>query len=133
MIYKENTPLSDMMDHTIDKIKSIAESNTVIGTPFESKDGTLIFPLTKVSLGFVTGGGEYGSDSKNFKDSNAFPFAGGTGAGVTMQPVGLLKLSGDDCKLIYVDEKSPIEKFISTIPDIVTNVTSILKKEPKDE
>ena len=122
--------INEIMSSAIDKIKAVAESNTVIGVPFEAKDGTLIFPLTKVSLGFVAGGGEYGT-VKQFKESNRYPFAGGSGAGVTLQPVGLLKIKDGDVKLIHIDEKSPMEKIVETIPKIVDNITDIFKKDDK--
>ncbi len=120
--------INEIMTTAIEKIKSVAESNTVIGVPFESKDGTLIFPLTKVSLGFVAGGGEYGT-VKQFKESNRYPFAGGSGAGVTLQPVGLLKVKEGDVKLIHIDDKSPVEKILETIPEVIDNLAEMLKKD----
>lgn len=125
--------INELMSNAIEKIKNIVDVNTVVGVPFETKDGTLIIPLTKVSIGFVAGGGEYGSDAKNFKNTNKFPLAGGSGAGVCMHPVALLQIKGDNCKLIYVDEKSPYDKLINTIPSVVSNISSIFKRGDKDE
>ncbi len=129
---KENQ-INEIMTSAMDKIKSMAESNTVVGVPFETKDGTLIIPLTKVSMGFVAGGGEYGTEAKNFKDANKYPFAGGSGAGLTMQPIGLLKIKDGESSLIYVDDKSPLEKFMDTVPDITKSITKIIKKGDENE
>ena len=125
--------INDIMTSAIAKIKSLAESNTVVGVPFETKDGTLIIPLTKVQMGFVAGGGEYGTEAKNFKDARKYPFAGGSGAGISMQPIGLLQIKEGDCTLIHVDEKSPVEKLLETIPDIAKNITKIIEKGDKNE
>lgn len=126
----EDNQINQIMSSAIEKIKSIAESNTVIGVPFETKDGTLIFPLTKVSLGFVAGGGEYGTE-KQFKEANKYPFAGGSGAGVSLHPIGLLKIKDGDIKLIHIDEKSPIERILETIPEVIENFTRGKKDKDK--
>ncbi|HOV70368.1 MAG TPA: spore germination protein GerW family protein, partial [Clostridia bacterium] len=55
--------------------------DTVIGQPIETKTGAMIVPFSKVSFGFVSGGGEYDTNPNNQSDT-AYPFAGGTGAGV---------------------------------------------------
>ena len=128
MEYKDNQ-INDVMQSAIDKIKTLVDSSTVVGVPFEAKDGTLIIPLTKVSIGFVAGGGEYTSNSKEFKQAEKYPFSGGSGAGVSMFPIGLLSIKNDECKLIHVEEKSAYDKLIETIPDVVKNISSIFKKE----
>ncbi len=122
--------INEIMSSAIEKIKTVVESNTVIGVPFESKDGTLIFPITKVSLGFVAGGGEYGS-LKQFKETNKYPFAGGSGAGVSLQPVALLKVKNEEVKLIHIDEKSPIEKLLDTIPEVMKTIMNMINKDDK--
>lgn len=131
MISDENQ-INEIMSSAIERIKSIVDVNTVVGVPFETKDGTLIIPLTKVSVGFVAGGGEYSFDDKQMKDSKKFPLAGGSGAGVCMHPIGLLSIKNNDCKLIRVEEKSVYDKLIETIPNIVSNLTPILKKGDKN-
>lgn len=124
--------INDIMESAIEKIKSIVDVNTVVGVPFETKEGTLIIPLTKVSVGFVTGGGEYGINGKEPKCDN-LPLAGGSGGGVSMSPIGLLTIKDDDCKLIRVDQKTPYDKLMDTIPTIVSNITSIINKEPQND
>lgn len=122
--------INEIMASAIEKIKGIIESNTVIGVPFEASDGTLIFPLTKVSFGFVAGGGEYGS-LKQFKETNKYPFAGGSGAGATLQPIGLLKVKDSDVKLIHVDDKSPVTKLVENLPEIIDKISKMFDKENK--
>lgn len=125
--------IEDIMSAAIDKIKSMVDVTSVVGTPFESKDGSLIIPLTKVSIGFVAGGGEYGIDKINLKQLSKYPLSGGSGAGVCVYPVGLLVFTKEGCRLVRVDQKSAYDKLIETIPGIVQSVTSIFKKENNDE
>ena len=70
-----NNQINDLMESAISKIKTFLDTNTVIGIPFETKEGSLLIPLTKVSVGFVAGGGEYGENKKSEK----IPISGGSG------------------------------------------------------
>ena len=125
--------IEDLMSSAIEKIKNIVDVTSVVGTPFETNEGTLIIPLTKISIGFVAGGGEYGIDKLNLKQLHKYPLSGGSGAGVCVHPVGLLTVDNGNCKLIRVDEKSAYDKLIETIPVVVQSITSMFKKDKKDE
>ena len=70
-------PIEGLMDVTLEKIKSMVDSNTIIGNPINMPDGTLILPVSKVSFGFATGGSDF--PSKTSKQL----FGGGGGAGVS--------------------------------------------------
>lgn len=122
--------INELMASAIEKIRGMMDVNTVVGVPFETKDGKILIPLTKVSVGFVAGGGEYGKGKSDKEDQ---PMAGGSGGGVSMQPIGFLSIFGDECKLIRIDEKSKYEKLVETVPEILSNLSSILKKGNEDE
>lgn len=121
--------INEIVSSAIDKIKNILDVNTVVGVPFESKDGMIIIPLTKVSVGFVAGGGEYKAGMVDVKNNKNFPLAGGAGAGVCMNPIGFLTIKNQECKLIKIDDKSAYDKVLETLPKIVSNLTPIFKKE----
>ena len=125
--------INEIVSSAIDKIKNILDVNTVVGVPFETKEGMIIIPLTKVSVGFVAGGGEYGTKPEDVKNAKKFPLAGGSGAGVCMNPIGFLTIKNDGCKLIRIDEKSAYEKALETLPKVIANLTPIFKKEEKDD
>lgn len=120
--------INEIMEGAISKIKTFLDTSTVIGVPFETKEGSLLIPLTKVSVGFVAGGGEYGENKK----SDKIPMAGGTGGGVCVQPIGFLSIKNDVCKLIRIDEKSKYDKLLDSIPDILSNVSEMLNKGGKN-
>ena len=72
-------------------------------------------------MGFLTGGGEYSDLSR--ENYSEYPFAGGSGAGVSVSPVGFLVSDGKSVKLVGVDDKSLYDKLLSVIPDIVSAFT----------
>ncbi len=77
---EKKTPLNDLMDTTMDKIRDMVDSNTIIGEPITTPDGVTVIPVSRVSFGFGAGGGDYGK-------TDTAHFGGGAGAGVKVDPV----------------------------------------------
>lgn len=130
---KTEKEVKEMMSGFMDNIKKLVDVDTVIGTPFETKDGTLLVPITKVSVGFVSGGGEYGADKKIIKMMESMPFAGGGAGGLTINPVGFLEIKKGNCKLLRLNEKSVYQNILDKLPGVIDSVSSIIKKEDKSE
>ena len=124
---KQNNKIEEIMNSAIERIKNIIDTNTVVGEQIKTPKGFVI-PLTKVSIGFVAGGGEYSSDDKQIKATNAYPFAGGTGSGVCVQPVGFLSVEDGKINLIKLDDKTALEKVIDALPPITMAITSAIKE-----
>jgi len=115
-------PIENIMTATMESIRDMVDVNTVIGDPVAAADGATIIPVSRVSFGFVAGGGEYGAKPE-LADT---PFAGGTGAGVTVQPMGFLTITGDRVRLTPVQYAAPIDRVIDMIPALVSDVKSFL-------
>ena len=114
----QDHPIERIMDNAFTKIRTIVDADTVIGNPVTSIDGTTIIPISKVTMGFVTGGGEYSDMSREEYDE--FPFAGGSGAGLTVSPVGFLVNDGKSIKIVNLnDSSSPYDKIFGLIPKVV--------------
>jgi sporulation protein YtfJ len=111
-------PIERIMDNAFNKIKSIIDADTVIGNPVTTADGVSIIPVSRVAMGFVTGGGEYSDMSKsNIAD---YPFAGGSGAGLSVVPIGFLVNDGKTIKMINIDEQDDAySKIIDMIPGLI--------------
>ena len=107
-------------------INSLVDVNTVIGKPFTINDGTMIIPVTKVTMGFMTGGGEYG-EIKKINSSPDIPFAGGSSAIVSLKPTGFLIGKGKGVKLITV----PTDAF-SRAFETAEEFIKTFKNEEKD-
>ena len=52
-------PIQGLMNVTMDKIRQMADSNTIIGKPIQTEDGTTILPVSKVSFGFASAGTDF--------------------------------------------------------------------------
>ena len=76
-------PIQGLMNVTMDKIRQMADSNTIIGKPIKTDDGTTILPVSRISFGFASAGTDF--DGKNAANKDLF--GGGSGAGVNIQPV----------------------------------------------
>lgn len=119
-------PIERIMNNAFGKMKTLIDADTVIGTPVKTSDGVSIIPISKVTMGFLTGGGEYSDMSR--QNYSQYPFAGGSGAGVSVSPIGFLVSDGKSVKLISVDDKSAFDKILNLIPDVVANLLDGAKK-----
>jgi len=121
-------PIGSLMDTTMEKIKEMIDVNTIIGEPVTSPDGTLIIPVSKVSYGFAAGGSDLPTKKEN-KDC----FGGGSGAGVTIQPVAFLTVYQGDVRLVSVDrEEGTADKLVNMIPDVLKKVKGVFKKDKSE-
>ena len=121
-------PIGSLMDTTMEKIQEMIDVNTIIGEPITSPDGTLIIPVSKVSYGFAAGGSDLPTKKEN-KDC----FGGGSGAGVTIQPVAFLTVYQGDVRLVSVDrEEGTADKLVNMIPDVLKKVKGVFKKDKSE-
>lgn len=99
-------PIEALMKTTLESIKQMVDVNTIVGDPVETVDGTTIIPISKVTFGFASGGGEYQDNTENEEKKESYPFAGGTGAGVSVKPVAFMIVNKSDMKLLSVQENA---------------------------
>ena len=120
-------PIGNLMDTTMNKIKEMIDVNTIVGEPITSPDGTLIIPVSKLSYGFASGGSDLPTKKEN-KDC----FGGGSGAGVTIQPVAFLTVYKGDVKLIPVEKyDGTADRLVGMIPEVIDKVKDAFKKDKK--
>ncbi|GEL76873.1 GerW family sporulation protein [Tenuibacillus multivorans] len=131
-------PIHDMMVTSMENLKDMIDVNTIIGDPIETPDqSTVILPVSKVGFGYAAGGSEFkggqsdqGGDqgSDNQSSGPAFPFGGGTGGGVSINPIGFLVVQSDEVKMVHLDQGTHIvEKLIDLAPQAVEKVQSYLQ------
>lgn len=118
-------PIQTIMQEAIEKIKQSVDVNTVIGDSISTVDGSTIIPITKVSVGFVAGGGEYTASNMTPKNAEKeFPFAGGSGAGYSINPIGFIIANTKGVKYISIDNKSAYEQIFTIIKDVADKITN---------
>lgn len=127
-------PIQDLMTTTMENLRDMVDVNTVIGEAIHTPDGSTVIPLSRVSFGFVSGGGEYaGQPRPSPAPGDALPFAGGAGAGVTVSPLGFLVASGEQVRVLPALYGQPVERIIEMIPQAMAELRNALKDEPSPE
>lgn len=119
---KERAKINGAIDTALKNLGAMVDVNTAIGKPIKDDEGNLIIPVSKVTFGVLSGGGEYGKINI-FKKGSDLPYSAGNGAIVSMKPCGFLVKSNNDYKLISFTEKgydALLDKFADIISDIKT-------------
>ena len=125
---EKKTPLSDMMRTTMDKIHEMVDANTIVGQPITTPDGVTLIPISKVSFGFGSGGGDYGKTAKE-------NFGGSTAAGVKIDPVAFLVIKDGATRVlpVAVPPVNTVDRIVEMTPDILDKVEKFFDKKQEKE
>ena len=116
--------ISGIIDVTLDRLKAIANAETIIGDPIEKGEITII-PVSKVSFGVATGGSDFSS-----KNTTAPMFGGGGGAGVTVMPIAFIVIKNDNVRIIPVNsEVTALGQAISMVPELIDKIKGLFEKD----
>jgi len=120
--------IQGILDSTLEKLKLMSDADTIIGQPIQLPDGVTIIPVSKVTVGFTSGGTDFPAKSINQK-----LFGGGAGAGVTISPVAFIVARDGDVKILQVyKESSTAERAIALVPDLFDRLSSLFKKDKNE-
>ena len=130
-------PLKQVIDSTLENLKKVMSTDTVIGEPIHVLDNTVIIPVSKVSVGFTSGGVDF--DGKKNNDNKHF--GGGNGAGMTVSPIAFLVVRDSGVEILNLNKDSSsgaadtISELIAKAPDLVNKFKDTFKKnkEAKEE
>ncbi|MCL1790046.1 MAG: GerW family sporulation protein [Peptococcaceae bacterium] len=148
-------PMEGLMKTILDRIQNMINVNTVVGDPVETRGGATIIPISKVSCGFAAGGSEFDFQALDSKAKDAasdknsqinaqgnpqgsgqanaqaggqnLPFGGGSGAGVSIKPIGFLVVNKDQVRLLPVDGNMA-DRIIDEVPNLISNLKEALSK-----
>lgn len=145
-------PIETLMRTTMENLKAMVDVNTVVGEPVETADGTVIVPVSRVSFGFVAGGGdetyeqgqsghgqeeemysgggrsqEQGSSEGEAGAARRFPFAGGSGAGVSIRPVAFLVVGNGQVRVLPVDGRAIYDRVLDAVPVFLEKLADLLE------
>ena len=126
----EKHPIENIMTTTMENIRDMVDVNTVIGEAIVNQDGSTVIPISRVCFGFVAGGGEYRCPSQPKApegEARRMPFAGGTGAGVTLQPMGFLVTSAKSVRLLPAQAYAPADRIIELAPQLMCEIRNFLR------
>lgn len=132
----EQNKLQEMIRTSLESIRTMVDANTVVGTPINTPSGTTIIPISKVSVGYASGGLDFGTKAMAEKN-----FGGGGGTGLSVQPICFLAVNAEGAVEVLPVVKDgpadPIERvadLVEKTPDILSRIKAIFKKsKPADE
>jgi sporulation protein YtfJ len=124
-------PIQGLMKTAMESIKDMVDVNTIVGDAVETPDGTVIIPISRVTFGFAAGGGN-GEPERTDKSEMATAFGGGSGAGVSVKPVGFLVCSPvHGVRFMPVEGNVVYERIIDLVPKVLSKIQELIDGNQK--
>ncbi len=124
-----NSHIEGLLGTSMDNLRKMINVNTVVGEAMHLGNGVCIVPISKVSIGFGAGGGEYAMKA----DSEELPFGGGAGGGMAVKPVGFLVANNGEVKFIPVEGGGDaVDALLDAIPGLIEKITSLFGKNKEN-
>jgi len=140
----DNNKLNEIIKTSLDSIRSMVDSNTVIGDPITTANGTTVIPVSKVFVGFASGGLDYlgkAAGAQNAPKPAANNFGGGGGTGLTVSPVAFLVVdAAGNVQLLNVNEPTkpasdPVGQIVSLLersPELIERLKAVFAKKEEE-
>ena len=133
---EQQHPIEGLMVTAMNSIQDMIDVNTIIGEPIETSNNIIIIPISKVSFGFAAGGSEFKGetvDEYTKKDKEEaiqyrLPFGGGSGAGVSINPIAFLVIQPNNVKLMPVNHSSSLDKLLDYMPDFMEKANNMMNR-----
>ena len=128
-------PIENIMQTSMEKIRGMADVNTVIGEPIDAGFGTVLLPVSKVSLGFTVGGGEYGGrdgtkqESKCARDAQEggdFPFAGLSAVGMCLKPLAFVTMEQGNVRVLPAAPACAADRIADIVPRMLKSLETLI-------
>ena len=134
-------PIEGLMHTAMNSLQNMIDVNTIIGDPIQTPHNITVIPISKVSFGFAAGGSEfkgetvdeYNRKEKDEKIQYRLPFGGGSGAGISLNPVAFMVIKDDMVKLLPVNHSTSLDKLLDYVPDLFEKVNNIAKKSMQNK
>lgn len=122
--YEKNSSIKNLIVETMDNLQSLTSSSTIFGEAKILPDGTAIIPVSKLTIGFVVGGGEY-ADLSTRRVGTCYPMAGGSGGGISSTPIGFIVNTPNEIKFVSTANAALMENLM----DKLTKLGGYLKNK----
>ena len=124
---EKKAPLNDMMETAMGKIREMVDSNSIIGEPITTPDGVTVIPISRVSVGFGSGGGDYGTAKTNL--------GGGAGAAVKIDPVAFLIVKDGVTRVmpVAVPAVATVDRVLELVPEVLDRVENFIDKKKAEK
>jgi sporulation protein YtfJ len=133
-------PIEGLMKTSMQNIKEMVDVNTILGDPVETPDGSVIVPISRVSFGFAAGGSQFEANRIKAKEkersqegeTGPLPFGGGSGAGITINPVAFLVVNKDQTRLLPVQSNVLVDRILESAPQLLDKIHQLLDPDAKE-
>ena len=136
---QNDTKLQDLVRTSLESIRTLVDANTVVGDPIMTEQGVTIIPVSKISVGYASGGLDYAVKNEPVTSAKPKNFGGGGGTGLSVAPIGFIVISKTGTvDFINVGMKVPtdpigqITDIIDRSPEIITKIKAAFAKKPEE-
>lgn len=131
-IYEKSSTIDNLIEKTLASLKTISTNETIFGNPVNLPDGTSIVPVSKITVGFVVGGGEY-ADISTRRVATHYPMAGGSGGAVMLSPIGFLVSTPTEVKFVSTTNETNYQKILELVAKAAEKLASKIEKGEKKQ
>ncbi|MGG0238891.1 GerW family sporulation protein [Bacillus rhizoplanae] len=118
-------PIENLMKTAMTNLKEMVDVNTIVGKPVSTADGNVILTVSKVAFGFGAGGSDFKGSGQLQEGQNLHPFGGGSGAGVSINPVAFLAVGAKGIQVMHLHSGTHlVEKALETVPNAVQRLVN---------
>lgn len=124
----KNNPISDLLQESMNKLRELADTNTIVGRPIQTPDGVTLIPISRISVGVGGGGSIFGKK----KDANPEGNLGaGVGAGAKIDPVAFLIVKDGFTRVVPVAAApvNTVDRVVEMAPEVIDKVTGFIEKQ----
>ena len=127
----DKNPIGELMQNTMENVRSILKVDTVVGDPIYTPDGIMLVPISKISVGFGGGGVEF--TQKKVGESR--PYGGGNATGVKIEPIGFLIVKDGTVRMVNVTPpaNTTVDRIIDLVPQVMDRVDAFIDKQQKKD
>ena len=120
-------PVGEVLGVTMEKIKQMIDTDVIIGKPIHVDDVTII-PVSRISVGFASGGTDFAKKSSGAGDGS---FGGGGGAGVNVSPVVFVVVQGGNVRILGIDSApgTTVDRVLDMLPGVMDKVEGFVGKQ----
>lgn len=131
-VYEKSSTIDNLIEKTLASLKTISTNETIFGNPVNLPDGTSIVPVSKITVGFVVGGGEY-ADISTRRVATHYPMVGGSGGAVMLSPIGFLVSTPTEVKFVSTTNETNYQKILELVAKAAEKLASKIEKGEKKQ
>lgn len=132
---QNESSIKNIINDSLQQIRTFIDADTIVGKQIVIPNGTVIIPISKLSMGFASGGLDLPSKNSN----GAKSFGGGGGTGVSVSPIGFLVVSPEgkvEMMPISQEKSGTVEQVFDLLdqaPDLIRRIMGAFSSGEKEE